>query len=249
MTTTTDIPVAQFQDEGWCVVRNLIPRDVVAAVQQRVTEIVQETPDWPTGHFQYVDPAKYPRPDGGPQPGALQTPAKQEAVFAAMADHPALQAAMAGLLGGPVVRHTDQVGIKLGRITEEQGGRSYYHQDSFYWKLPPERGCNVWIPLQDVGPQAICLAVMPGSQRGWQLIEHESYFDNPAWGSWRDGAYTPFKRHRIPASVVGDAAGEVVVPMGPGDALFFGTYTWHRSEPNRSGADKAFYAIAYRREE
>lgn len=246
---TDTLPTQQFATDGYCLIRNLIPRDVVEAVRRRVVEITAEPPAWPAGHFQYLDPAKYPRPDGSAQPGALQTPAKCEAVFAAMADHPALQAAMAGLLGGPVVRHTDQVGIKLGRITEEQGGRSYYHQDSYYWKLPPELGCNVWIPLQDVGPDAITLGVMPGSHRGWTLIEHESYFDDPAWGGVRDGVYTPFKRHRIPASVVGDAAGEVVVTMGPGDALFFGTYTWHRSEPNRSGEDKAFYAIAYRRSE
>ena len=38
---------------------------------------------------------------------------------------------------------------------------------------------------------------------------------------------------------------EVLLPMAAGDGLFFTNYTWHRSEPNRTGEDRAFYAIAY----
>ena len=33
--------------------------------------------------------------------------------------------------------------------------------------------------------------------------------------------------------------------MQAGDGLFFTNYTWHRSEANRSGETKMFYAIAY----
>jgi len=29
--------------------------------------------------------------------------------------------------------------------------------------------------------------------------------------------------------------------------LFFTNYTWHRSEPNRTGQTKSYYAIAYQR--
>jgi ectoine hydroxylase-related dioxygenase (phytanoyl-CoA dioxygenase family) len=35
--------------------------------------------------------------------------------------------------------------------------------------------------------------------------------------------------------------------MKAGDALFFTNYTWHRAEPNLSGTDRLFYAIAYKR--
>ena len=34
-------------------------------------------------------------------------------------------------------------------------------------------------------------------------------------------------------------------PMETGDALFFSNYTWHRSEPNRTGETMMFYGIAY----
>ena len=42
-----------------------------------------------------------------------------------------------------------------------------------------------------------------------------------------------------------DYSDEIVLPMNPGDGLFFSNYTWHRSEPNRTGDTRMFYAIAY----
>ncbi len=55
----------------------------------------------------------------------------------------------------------------------EQGGCSYYHQDSYYWKIAPELGYDCWIPLTSVGIDASALAVMPKTHQGWQLVEHE----------------------------------------------------------------------------
>lgn len=37
--------------------------------------------------------------------------------------------------------------------------------------------------------------------------------------------------------------------MSPGDGLLFTNYTMHRSEPNRSGETRMFYAVAYKRTE
>ena len=58
--------------------------------------------------------------------------------------------------------------------------------------------------------------------------------------------YRPFRRHRIPLDQI-DSTKEVLVEMSAGDGLFFSNYTWHRSEPNRTGETMAFYAIAYQR--
>ena len=86
---------------------------------------------------------------------------------------------------------------------------------------------------------------MPRSHREWILTEHESYFDDPPMGRIGD-RFEPFKRHRIPLDRI-DYENENLIPMAPGDALFFSNYTWHRSEPNRTGETKSFYAIAYQR--
>ena len=237
---------AHYRDEGYCLETGLIPNNLIEACRQRVLEIVEQRPDWDPGHFQDLDPAVYRSSTGDPVPVGIQRPAAEEEVFSCIAHHPNLVEAMCQLLDGKVRHSTDQIGVKHGWLDIEQGGRSFFHQDSWYWKIEPELGCNCWIPLQDVGQDDIALAVMPGSHRDWLLTEHESYFDNSPMGHVKDGVFEPFKRHRIPHSEI-DREKERLIPTEPGDGLFFTNYTWHRSEPNRSGKTKAFYAIAYKR--
>ena len=241
----TNQHLATYRDQGYCLVRNLIPDDLVSAARTRILEVAADLPDWPSKHFQILDPAGYASRTGKPIPVGLQRPGLNEDVFSRIAEHPNLASAMEAVLDGPVELFTEQIGIKHGWIEQEQGGRSYFHQDSWYWKIDPELGCNCWIPMNTVDVDQIALAVMPGSQRDWTLTEHESYYDDPPWGRAAD-AFEPFKRHRITASEI-DYTREFLIPMNPGDGLFFTNYTWHRSEPNRSGQTRSFYAIAYQR--
>mgnify|MGYP002639896568 CR=1 FL=1 len=236
--------IQQYQHLGYCVVPGLIPAELITAARQRLDEIIDTRPAWSPGRFQDLDPARCP--GDAPIAGGIQRPSLEEDVFSSVAQHTNLAQAMAALLDGAAELFTDQLGVKYGWNETEQGGRSYFHQDSWYWKIAPELGCNCWIPLHEVGVDAIALAVMPGSQQGWQLTTHESYFDDPAMGRLTDGTFTPFQRHRIPDTLV-DCSQEHLIDMLPGDGLFFSNYTWHRSEPNRTGQTKAFYAIAWQR--
>jgi hypothetical protein len=237
----TQANIDQYHDLGYTLIKGLIPQSLTDACRARTLQVVNGQHDWPPGHFQLVDPAKVQLPDGKPFPGGIQRPGKVEQVYSAIAEHPNLQNAMAALLGDQVQLFTDQCLYKSGRLSQGQAGRTFYHQDSWYWKIDPSLGCNCWIPFDHVGKDAIALAVIPGSQKGWKLTPHESYFDEPAYC---DSKGTPFKRHRVPLDQV-DYAKEVLIPMAPGDGLFFTNYTWHRSEPNYSGQDKIAYAIAY----
>lgn len=233
-----------YLKDGYCLDRNLIPCPAIAAVRARVIEMLENQPAWAAKSWQLLDPARKTNRRGQPLPIGIQLPARQEPVFDAVACHPNLVAAMSALLGGEVELYTDQIGVKHGFITEEQGGRSYYHQDSYYWHIEPELGANCWIPLDEVGRDAIALAIKPGTQRDGKLHHHEAYQDVPAWGTFSGGQFRTFPRYRIPLANV-DFSDEILVPMQPGDGLFFTNYTWHRSEPNRSGETKMFYAIAY----
>jgi phytanoyl-CoA hydroxylase len=251
MTTTTHVPtfgltdehLRQYVEEGYTLVRGLIPRPLLDIPRRVMLSLESGEHDWPAEHCHYIDPAKVRDGRGQKMPGGLQQPAKRSPEFARIADHPNLVAAMSQILGGPVTRFTDQSAIKTRLVTTEQGGRSFYHQDSYYWRLDPRQGCNCWIPFDEVGRDAIALAIMPRTHRDWKLLEHEEYYDDPAYFGAR--ATEPFKRLRIPLSQV-DYTKEVLVPMQPGDGLFFTNYTWHRSEPNRTGRSLSFYAIAYR---
>ena len=245
-TPLTDAHLDQYKEDGFCLVRQLISVDLIAAIRDQILALAEAKPDWPDRNFHYLDPARYAYPSGSPRPISFQHPAEHHGDFAAVADHPSLVAAMTTLLAGPVQRFTDQVGIKFGFVDEEQGSMSFFHQDSAYWKIAPELGSNCWLPVADVDRVGSALAVMPGSQRGWDLMEHEDYDDDPPIGSVIDGQFTSSPRKRIPIDQV-EFSKEMLLPMSPGDALFFTNYTWHRSEPNRTGHTQAFYAIAYER--
>jgi hypothetical protein len=246
MSSITPEHLHQYHQEGYCLVRGLIPHQQIQVAGRRSLEIAAALPNWPARHFQVLDPTRQVSATGQPLAGGIQQPASQDEVFAAVADQPHLAAAMGRLLDGPVERFTDQIGLKHAAVDTQQGGRSYFHQDSWYWKIAPQLGCNCWIPLTEVGAEASALAVMPGSHTGWKLTEHESYFDDPPMGHMAEDGFTAFKRHRIPAAGV-DFSQERLIEMQPGDGLFFTNYTWHRSEPNRSSMTQAFYAIAYQR--
>lgn len=240
----TPADLQHYREEGYLLVRDLIPPDLMHAAHQRVLQIVDGNHDWPNRHFQFAGRTNYLNAKGTPLPWGIQRPGLKEPVFANVANHARLKEAMCDLLGGESTLFTDQIGVKHGCIREEAGGKSYYHQDSQYWKIQPQLGCNCWIPTTEVGTNAIALAIMPRTHEGWELVEHESYYDDPPLYSGDNTE--PFKRHRIPAAKI-DFSKEVIFPMKPGDGLFFTNFTWHRSEPNRSGVTKMFYAIAYKR--
>jgi hypothetical protein len=229
----------QYKEEGYTVVRGLLSAEEAGPLRQRLLDIFHGNHDWPRHHFQVLDPSKFRHPTGGLVPWGVQLPAKRELVFREIADHPNLQTVMTRLLGGPVERFTDQALIKSPGIN----GHSFYHQDSYYWRLEPGVGCNAWIALDTVGKDSIAPAILPGTHRSWTLAPHEEYYDEPTFHG-PDGH--AFKRLRIPLSEV-DHARERVLELLPGDAVFFTNFTWHRAEVNRSGQHKCAYAVAYRR--
>lgn len=242
--TLTKEQKEQYLQEGYLHVKGLIPRELVEPIRETLVGFEHGHNGWPAEkHFRVLDPNKYSTKEGQPIPVGVQSPANHSDAFRQVAHHPRLRGVMQELLGKPVELHTDQALLKWGWLEEDQGGRSYFHQDSFYWKLAPKVGSNCWIPLDSVGPNAIALAVMPGSHRDWTLVEHESYYDEPAYYPY--GSDKPYKRLRIPDSTV-DYSKEVLISMEPGDGLFFTNYTWHRSEPNRTGETKIAYPVSYR---
>jgi len=232
----------QYRDEGYTVVRGLIPAAELREAQRTLLAIEEGDHDWPDDFFQWMDPTQLRNAKGTRIPVGVQLPSKRSPDFARIANHPNLVSAMSQLLGGPVTRFTDQCGIKSRYITSEQGGQTFFHQDSYYWHIDPSLGCNCWIPFDAVDKDSIALAVMPRSQQGWKLLEHEQYYDDPLpFGGRSD---KPYQRHRIPLGTI-DFSKEVLIPMQPGDGLFFTNYTWHRSEKNKTGRTLCFYAIAY----
>ncbi|MDA0840455.1 MAG: phytanoyl-CoA dioxygenase family protein [Planctomycetota bacterium] len=237
--------IDQYWEEGYTLIRDLVPAENCDAVRTRALEVAHGDNDWGDGPFQILPQADFKWDDGSYIPIGIQGPARHEEIFKNFTEHKNFVEAMAALLRGKVKLFTDQIGVKYDFLADYSGGVSHYHQDSYYWHIAPELGCNCWFPLQEVDVDASALGVMPRSHEGWNLIEHEQYYDDPPYSTSRSSE--PFKRHRIPRDQI-DFSKEEILPMKAGDALFFTNYTWHRAEPNLSGTDKLFYAIAYKRE-
>ena len=131
MSTVSSMHITHYREQGCCLIPNLIPQPSIEAARLRALEIGQQLAPWPNGLFQVLDPKRYRSENDAPLPVGVQRPASQETIFADVADHPNLAEAMTALLGDPVKRFTDQIGIKHGKLNEAQGGCSYYHQDSY----------------------------------------------------------------------------------------------------------------------
>ncbi len=233
--------VAQFNRDGYCVVRGLYTPEEVLPVRKRLEDFWEgrhEYP-WPTDHLAATNPEDRNTPGGNYRSGSMQLPAAMEKVFHDFAYNQKLISAMEALLGGPVKHFTDQTIFKAGALKEE---RSFYHQDGFYWRLRPRACINCWVALDEVDRDAIALAFLPGSHKSWRIRYHEEYWDAVRYARGKDGAQ--YKRRRIPLAAI-DASSEALVPGRAGDAFFFNNYTWHRAEPNLSGINKAAYAIAW----
>ncbi len=225
--------VALYHEEGFVVVRGLIPMDLMRRVHEGLMQVMaSEGNVCPIERVQVLDPARYRAPSGGPVAVNVHMPGNHIEACAQTREHPELMSAMTQLLGGAHVLTGDQGIMKTGWISEEQGGQSFYHQDSWYFRLKARAGCNAWIACDEVGPGAIALALIPGSHLGWSLTEHEEYHDEPSYHHGATGK--AFSRFRIPREKI-DFSKEVIVRLNPGDAVLFNNFTWHRAEPNRTG--------------
>ena len=56
MVLATEMHLRQYREEGYCLVEELIPDDLIEAARQRTMEIAGDLPDWSERHFQVLDP-------------------------------------------------------------------------------------------------------------------------------------------------------------------------------------------------
>ena len=57
--TLSPAQIECYRERGYCLVQHLIPPKLINAARDRILEISDDRPDWPSKHFQVLDPAKY----------------------------------------------------------------------------------------------------------------------------------------------------------------------------------------------
>ncbi len=54
---TAEKELQTYLDDGYCLERNVIPREAIAAARARVHELMEDQPDWVDQAWQLLDPA------------------------------------------------------------------------------------------------------------------------------------------------------------------------------------------------
>jgi ectoine hydroxylase-related dioxygenase (phytanoyl-CoA dioxygenase family) len=266
---------AEYDREGFVVIRNLIPRADVLALRAYAEALVD--PARPGEPLRFVQTAYDRR--GSITLVKASGLAEHDARFRELATRPALVDAVETLLGAGARRFRDVMVVKPGHT----GGSFSYHQDSAYWDVEPKALVSAWISLGDVSDAASCLRVVPGTHR--ETVDHQLYVkrgrvqvptpitralrrlvsatgtgDNPeaaggsllAWKAKRwllaKTRYTPVLSELQDFRIPPsaiDPARERRLPVSAGDVILFHSLLWHASGPNETDVARFAEIISF----
>lgn len=228
MTRSDDAPridpaqIPFYREQGFTVVRGLVPPADLETWTARLTEIVEGRVEPAEGMLVMKDVmvAK-----GAVTPGSrMEAIAKvqdyeRDPVLDTYTTHPAILGCVEQLIGENVMTiHT-----MLINKPPNVDGRHPLHQDLLYFPFrPADRIVASWTALEEVTKENGCLVVVPGSHKG-ELLAHA----NPEWEHLNGGYFG--------VRDVDDAMGERVhLEMSPGDTVFFHPILLHGSGRNRT---------------
>jgi 2-aminoethylphosphonate dioxygenase len=199
--------VRSYNDQGYLVVRGLLP-DLVAEADTEAEVLLQRRE---LIHSNNLRCRWQPHFQTGECLFETFDPVVDiSPVCARVADDPRLLAVLGCLYGEPGCLFKDKL------IFKPPGARGYgLHQDFIAWEGFPRSFITVLIPLDPSDRSNGCTEVYPGCHHNGCLAPE-------------DGNY-----HELLPDCV---AGMVSVPLelAPGDVAFFGCFTPHFSQPNRS---------------
>ena len=132
-------------------------------------------------------------------------------------------AAVAQLIGDPVVLHLDQVFLKPGK----QGMGTNWHQDNAYFQIAdPLQGTAMWTAVHDATVENGTIHIIPGSFR-------QSYEHSP----------DPFSSHHIRCYPPEDQA--VAIELPAGGVAFFAYGVAHCTLGNNTDRERAGVALHF----
>lgn len=221
--TLTAAERQQWEQDGYLLLRNLIPQETLAAVQKVFEEVVDDilTKLLSEGAITDTKPgAPFDRrlsEAAGPLAGKFGRSWRKKLASRAVFDlhaSPALAQIIGELVGGDTIGHP----VFNGRpkLPGQQLTVVPWHQDSGYFG--PESNNSMilttWLPLVPVDASNGCLQIIPGTHN-LGLRPHAT--------EAREGNF-------LEADITGlDESKAVTCAMQPGDALIFNNLTMHRS--------------------
>jgi len=218
--TISDELKQQYQDEGYFILRDVIPEEDLRFLQQKADELVAEQDE--------------KMEELGTDELELSRKDSRYFVFLAYQDHPELGDFVFSDLMEEICKATvgdtsnlfwEQFVVKG---TKKQGAEFTWHQDSGYVDTPHKKYVNAWIPLDDVSEENGTIHIIPYSRAGTsERVEHE---------------FVEGSNDRV--GYFGDDPGdEVKVPAG--SIAVFSSTSFHRSGPNKTDKPRRAYAVQW----
>jgi phytanoyl-CoA hydroxylase len=203
----------QYEQDGYLVLDGALSRREIDALRAEAVRICR-------GELGAIAGATAPEP-GEPDDQVLRRylcihyPHKLSALMRSAMGHPAVVAALTGVIGPDVKAMQSMLFIKA----EGKPGQAW-HQDEFFIPTRDRSLTAAWIALDDATVDNGCLWVLPGSHRPGVIYPNREH-DDPRYDCTVESYDFPYQES--------DA---VPVEIAAGSVLVFNGYLLHRSLPN-----------------
>lgn len=144
--------------------------------------------------------------------------------FRALVEEPSFEPVVRALVPGPIAIYR---AVLFAKAAEGSSALPWHQDGGRFWGLDRDPTLQIWTALDDAGPDAGCLEVIPGSHA--------------------EGLATPLGGVVPPDLVLGRGAAARVVslPAQAGEVILVHNHLWHRSGSNRSGRPRRAFTVCY----
>ena len=165
----TETQIAQYHDDGYIVVEDVLDAATLAELQQVTAEIVASAAGV-REHTDILDLEASHRPDA-PRVRRIKRPHAAHPFYRKLAAYPRIMAALAPLIGENIRL---RAGGKINMKGAEYGAPVEWHQDWAFYPHTNQSVLAVGILLDDMNSSNGPLRVLPGSHKG-PVYDHHSF--------------------------------------------------------------------------
>jgi len=224
MSTLVSAHKAQYEEEGYIVIEDLLTQPELQRLHQRTIDIAKGRVDFPVEKIEL---------EAGAVKQNVETVrkingcAENDPVFLAHAENERILDLVESLIGPDVKLFGSQTFMKPPGGVEKP-----YHQDSAYFFIEPMALVTCWAALDDVTLENGCMWVVPGSQR-LGVLDHSQ--------AWQVGDRVD---KRVPESAFAGHT-EVPITMKAGSCSFHHSLILHKSNANHTQHPRRGAAVHY----
>lgn len=223
--------IAHYREHGWARLGRVIPEETLALLRERCDDLMLGRVRIDGLFFQHdAASGRYEDLEHGlGWVGPSLSYRKMEKLerderFRALIEHPRFGQVARAVIAGPIAIYRAVVFAKAATGSSPLP----WHQDGGrFWGLDRDPTLQIWTALDDAGPEAGCVEVVPKS--------HLPGLATPLGGV-------------VPEDVLARADAESHVlrlPARAGEVLLLHNHLWHRSGKNHSGVPRRAFTVCY----